>query len=50
MSREAGALLCESWNAKMWAGGGSVDPLPSIDYAINAGYTSARHSRRSSTV
>ncbi|WP_223976054.1 hypothetical protein [Bradyrhizobium sp. RD5-C2] len=36
--READDLLCESWNERMWADGGPVDPSPSIDQAINAGY------------
>ncbi|SDF31993.1 hypothetical protein SAMN05216337_105130 [Bradyrhizobium brasilense] len=36
--READDLLCQSWNEKMWADGGPVDPSPSIDQAINAGY------------
>ncbi|MGX1352328.1 hypothetical protein AB7M49_005937 [Bradyrhizobium elkanii] len=36
--READELLCQSWNEKMWADGGPVDPSPSIDQAINAGY------------
>ncbi|WP_456861195.1 hypothetical protein [Bradyrhizobium sp. USDA 4503] len=36
--READDLLCQSWNERMWADGGPVDPSPSIDQAINAGY------------
>ncbi|MCC8976499.1 hypothetical protein [Bradyrhizobium brasilense] len=36
--READDLLCQSWNEKMWADGGPVDPSQSIDQAINAGY------------
>lgn len=36
--READDLLCQSWNEKMWAAGGPIDPSPSIDQAINAGY------------
>jgi hypothetical protein len=36
--READDLLCQSWNEKMWADGGPIDPSPSIDEAINAGY------------
>ncbi|WP_375775991.1 hypothetical protein ACE103_30020 [Bradyrhizobium sp. ma5] len=35
--READDLLCESWK-RMWTDGGPVDPSPSIDQAINAGY------------
>lgn len=27
-----------SWNEKMWANGGPVDPSPTIDQATNAGY------------
>ncbi|MEY9248234.1 hypothetical protein ABIF27_008946 [Bradyrhizobium elkanii] len=40
--READDLLCQSWNEKMWADGGPVDPSPAIDQAINAGYPWAR--------
>ncbi|MCC8947420.1 hypothetical protein H8A97_20435, partial [Bradyrhizobium sp. Arg62] len=36
--READELLCQSWNERMWADGGPVDPSPSIDWAIKAGY------------
>ncbi|GIQ78342.1 hypothetical protein BraRD5C2_67920 [Bradyrhizobium sp. RD5-C2] len=36
--READDLLCQSWNERMWADGGPVDPSPSIDQAINADY------------
>ncbi len=36
--READDLLCQSWNERMWADGGPVDPSPSIDLALNAGY------------
>ncbi|MEY9495848.1 hypothetical protein ABIF33_004868 [Bradyrhizobium elkanii] len=36
--READELLRQSWNEKMWADGGPVDPSPSIDQTINASY------------
>nr|WP_245284939.1 hypothetical protein [Bradyrhizobium sp. th.b2] len=36
--READDLLCQSWNEKMWADGGPIDPSPSVDQAINAGH------------
>jgi hypothetical protein len=36
--RQADKLLCESWNEKMWADGGPVDPSPMIDQAVNGGY------------
>jgi hypothetical protein len=36
--RTADKLLCESWNERLWADGGSVDPSPTIDQAINGGY------------
>lgn len=36
--RKADKLLCESWNERMWANGGPVDPSPAIDQAINGGY------------
>ena len=37
--RTADKLLCESWNEKMCADGGPVDPSPSVDQAINGGYS-----------
>jgi phage FluMu protein Com len=37
--RTADKLLCESWNEKMWADGGPVDPSPAVDQAINGGYS-----------
>ncbi|MEH2612952.1 hypothetical protein [Bradyrhizobium sp. AZCC 1693] len=40
MIRTADKLLCESWNERMWADGGPVDPSPTIDQAINGGYSS----------
>ena len=37
--READDLACQSWNERMWADGGPIDPSPTIDQAINGGYT-----------
>jgi phage FluMu protein Com len=37
--RKADGMLCESWNEKMWAGGGPIDPSPTIDQATNGGYS-----------
>jgi hypothetical protein len=37
--READKLLAESWNERMWADGGPIDPSPSIDQAVNGGYS-----------
>ena len=39
--READNLACQSWNEKMWSDGGPIDPSPTIDQAINGGYTRA---------
>ena len=36
--KEADNLLCQSWNERMWADGGPVDPSPTVDQAINGGY------------
>jgi hypothetical protein len=36
--READDLLCQSWNERMWADGGPIDPSPTVDQAINGGY------------
>ncbi|SCB42830.1 hypothetical protein GA0061098_1009186 [Bradyrhizobium shewense] len=33
--RQADKLLCESWNEKMWADGGPIDPSPTIDQAYS---------------
>src|SRR3569833_2147297 len=33
--RTADKLLSESWNERMWADGGPIDPSPTIDQAIN---------------
>ncbi|PSO22719.1 hypothetical protein [Bradyrhizobium sp. MOS002] len=35
----ADKLLCESWNERMWSDGGPIDPSPTIDQAINGGYS-----------
>ena len=32
--READNLACQSWNERMWADGGPIDPSPTIDQAI----------------
>jgi hypothetical protein len=37
--RTADKLLCESWNEKMWADGGPIDPSPTVDQGINGGYS-----------
>ncbi len=37
--RQADKLLCESWNEKMWADGGPIDPSPTVDQAVNGGYS-----------
>jgi hypothetical protein len=36
--RQADKLLCESWNERMWANGGPIDPSSTVDQAINAAY------------
>jgi hypothetical protein len=36
--READDLACQSWNERMRADGGPIDPSPTIDQAINGGY------------
>lgn len=36
--QQADKLLCESWNERMWADGGPVEPSPTVDQAINGGY------------
>jgi hypothetical protein len=38
--RQADRLLAESWNERLWAVGGPIDPSPTIDRAINGGYSS----------
>ena len=37
--RTADKLLCESWNERMWADGGPIDPSPTIDQSLNGGYS-----------
>lgn len=37
--KQADRLLCESWNERMWADGEPIDPSPTIDQAINGGYS-----------
>src|ERR1700759_222190 len=36
--RKADCLSRESWNEKMWADGGPIDPSPLVDQAINGGF------------
>jgi hypothetical protein len=36
--RTADKLSCESWNEKIWADGGPIDPSPTIDQGVNGGY------------
>lgn len=36
--KQADRLLCESWNERMWADGGPIDPSPMVDQAINGGF------------
>jgi hypothetical protein len=36
--KQADRLLCESWNERMWANGGPIDPSPTVDQAINGGH------------
>jgi hypothetical protein len=38
----ADKLLCESWNERMWADGEPIDPSPTIDQAVNGGYSDFR--------
>lgn len=37
--RTADKLLCESWNERIWSDGEPIDPSPTIDQAINGGYS-----------
>lgn len=37
--RQADKLLCESFNERLWADGGPIDPSPTIDQAVNGGYS-----------
>lgn len=36
--KQADRLLCESFNERLWAEGGPIDPSPSVDQAINGGF------------
>lgn len=36
--RKADYLLCQSWNERMWADGEPIDPSPTIEQAVNAGF------------
>jgi hypothetical protein len=36
--QQADKLLCESWNERMWSDGEPIDPSPTIDQAVNAGF------------
>lgn len=36
--RQADKLLSESWNERIWASGGPIDPSPTVDQAVNGGY------------
>lgn len=51
--RAADKLLCESWNERMWADGGPIDPSPSVDRpstaAIHVSRSSARAAGQSGT-
>jgi hypothetical protein len=38
-AREADNLSCQSWNERMWSDGGPIDPSPTIDQAVNGGFT-----------
>lgn len=37
--RTADKLASESWNERIWANGEPIDPSPTIDQAINGGYS-----------
>jgi phage FluMu protein Com len=39
MVQEADRLLCESWNERMWSDGEPIDPSPTIDQAVNGGFS-----------
>src|SRR4029450_3115687 len=38
-NQQADRLLCESWNERMWSDGEPIDPSPTIDQAVNGGFT-----------
>ncbi|MHC2583031.1 hypothetical protein ACVMHR_007770 [Bradyrhizobium diazoefficiens] len=44
--KQADRLLCESWNERMWADGGPIDPSPTIDQAINAAIRGSKSNAR----
>jgi phage FluMu protein Com len=37
--QRADDLSCQSWNERMWSAGEPIDPSPTIDQAINGGYS-----------
>ncbi|MET4222037.1 phage FluMu protein Com [Bradyrhizobium sp. LM6.10] len=37
--RTADKLLCESWNERLWADGEPIAPSPTVDQAVNGGYS-----------
>src|SRR6201981_2615906 len=39
MLQQADRLLCKSWNERMWSDGEPIDPSPTIDQAINGGFS-----------
>ena len=39
MIQQADKLLCESWNERMWSDGEPIDPSPTIDQAVNGGFS-----------
>jgi hypothetical protein len=43
MLQQADRLLCESWNERMWSDGEPIDPSPTIDQAINGGFSTMQH-------
>jgi hypothetical protein len=43
MIQQADKLLCESWNERMWGDGESIDPSPTIDQAVNGGFSHRSH-------
>src|SRR5260370_7641782 len=39
MLQQADRLLSESWNERMWSDGEPIDPSPTIDQAVNGGFS-----------
>ena len=37
--READNLSCQSWNERLWSVGEPIDPSPTIEQAINGGFS-----------